>query len=49
MIESIQVSSFKSMATRLNMSATTVRRIFNTHCSQSRKKLTNVISIDEFK
>ncbi|XMB67153.1 transposase family protein [Mycoplasmatota bacterium zrk1] len=47
--ESILVSSFKDMAIRLNMSSTTVRRIFNLHCKQSRKKLPRVLSIDEFK
>ncbi|QVK20448.1 ISL3 family transposase [Mycoplasmatota bacterium] len=47
--EAILVSSFKDMGKRLNMSSTTVRRIFNMHCKQSRKSLPRVLSIDEFK
>ncbi|XMB67896.1 ISL3 family transposase [Mycoplasmatota bacterium zrk1] len=47
--EAILVSSFKDMSKRLNMSSTTVRRIFNLHCKQSRQKLSRVLSIDEFK
>ncbi|QVK19908.1 ISL3 family transposase [Mycoplasmatota bacterium] len=47
--EAILVSSFKDMGKRLNMSSTTVRRIFNMYCKQSRKSLPRVLSIDEFK
>ncbi|QVK20839.1 hypothetical protein KHQ82_00430 [Mycoplasmatota bacterium] len=49
MKEAIYKSSFKDMASRLNISSTTVLRILNAHCKQSRLELPSVLSIDEFK
>jgi len=43
------VSSFKNVAYKLNMSSTSVRRLFNKHCDQVRGVLPRVMSIDEFK